>query len=623
MRHRYLRGLLAVVVGAFLSLASMAHAAPFAYITQSFGNTVAVVDVATNTVVDTVTVGFTPFGVAVHPAGSHVYIANSDDRSVSVIQVGTNAAGSHMVVATIALLDPAGVFQEGAAGLAVHPNGSRVYVANELSGTVSVIDTALNTVVGTVTVGDGPRSVAVNPAGTRVYVVNNLAFTVSVLDTTTLEVVATVGVGQRPVGVAVDPAGARVYVTNAMANTLTVLDAVDHALVATVPTDLSPRGVAVHPSGSHVYVATGAGRVVVVSTASNTVVANPLAAVGLFGIAVTPSGAQVYTASQMSEAVYILDTATNTVAAQSVSISDGPTAFGAFITPEPGGTCDTTALEQALAEARAQVASLEAANQALIQEKARLQGELGSIQATVEVFVDKLFGNEVDGKIAAAARAVALSELNAARAAAPNSWRVRHAQHSFDEGDKALRKRDWRRAVREYREVHHIVEWIVRGLPSVPDGPTTVVGGPAPVVPGMPASNPDCDSSALEQALAAALRQIASLQAANQSLAAENARLRSELAAAKAVVTSFVMRLFGERTDGNVAAVARGGARDTLARAEAAAPHDRRLRLAHHSFEQGQGAMRKHDWGRAVYEFRETHEMCERILKDKHAHWRR
>src|SRR4051812_3951689 len=45
------------------------------------------------------------------------------------------------------------------------------YIANSRSNTVSVIDTASNTVVGTpIPVGNGPEGVAVNPTGTRVYV---------------------------------------------------------------------------------------------------------------------------------------------------------------------------------------------------------------------------------------------------------------------------------------------------------------------------------------------------------------------------------------------------------------------------------------------------------------------
>ena len=41
------------------------------------------------------------------------------------------------------------------------------YITNFNSSTVSVIDTATNTVVGTVAVGFGPYGVAINPAGTH------------------------------------------------------------------------------------------------------------------------------------------------------------------------------------------------------------------------------------------------------------------------------------------------------------------------------------------------------------------------------------------------------------------------------------------------------------------------
>src|ERR1700682_4719506 len=57
------------------------------------------------------------------------------------------------------------------------------YITNTNANTVSVIDTASNTVTATVTVGTFPYGVAINPAGTRVYVTNQLANSVSVLDT--------------------------------------------------------------------------------------------------------------------------------------------------------------------------------------------------------------------------------------------------------------------------------------------------------------------------------------------------------------------------------------------------------------------------------------------------------
>ena len=42
--------------------------------------------------------------------------------------------------------------------MAAHPDGSRVYVVNSFSETVSVIDTVTNTVVDTVAVGMAPRA---------------------------------------------------------------------------------------------------------------------------------------------------------------------------------------------------------------------------------------------------------------------------------------------------------------------------------------------------------------------------------------------------------------------------------------------------------------------------------
>ena len=57
-------------------------------------------------------------------------------------------------------------------GMAIAPNGAIAYVTNEVSGTVSVIDTVTNTVTASVTVGSNPWDVAVTPNGADVYVTN-------------------------------------------------------------------------------------------------------------------------------------------------------------------------------------------------------------------------------------------------------------------------------------------------------------------------------------------------------------------------------------------------------------------------------------------------------------------
>ena len=54
------------------------------------------------------------------------------------------------------------------------PDGSKVYVTNNLSNTVSVINTATNTVTATIPVGANPFGVSVSPDGSKVYVANNV-----------------------------------------------------------------------------------------------------------------------------------------------------------------------------------------------------------------------------------------------------------------------------------------------------------------------------------------------------------------------------------------------------------------------------------------------------------------
>jgi YVTN family beta-propeller protein len=118
----------------------------FVFVANFNSDTVSVIATATNQVVDIVTVGSEPYGVAVTPSGNLVYVANYNSATVSEISTTTN-----QVVETI----PVG---SGPVGVAVTPDGSAVYVANFDSSTVSVIATASNTVSVTIPVGSHPKA---------------------------------------------------------------------------------------------------------------------------------------------------------------------------------------------------------------------------------------------------------------------------------------------------------------------------------------------------------------------------------------------------------------------------------------------------------------------------------
>jgi YVTN family beta-propeller protein len=251
-------------------------AGTLAYVTNEGSNTVSVINTGTNTVMATIPVGVTPEGVAVNPAGTLVYVANWNGRSVSVIDATTNT-----VVATVTVPNcPAGV--------AVNPAGTTVYATRECvvppatnTGAVSVIDIATNTETATI-LNLTPEGVAVTPDGTRVYVADSFTDRVSVIDTASNTVTVPILVGSRPEGVAISPDGTRVFVANrgltAALGTVSVIDTASDTVTATIPVGLHPVGVAITPDGNHVYVVNeGNNNVMVIDTATNAVVGLPIA----------------------------------------------------------------------------------------------------------------------------------------------------------------------------------------------------------------------------------------------------------------------------------------------------------------------------------------------------------
>src|SRR6516165_6992550 len=139
------------------------------------------------------------------------------------------------------------------------------------SNDVSVIDTVANTVVATVPVGSQPAGMAVSPDGARLYVANFVGGSVSVIETSSNAVVATITVGAGPSFVTITPDGTRIYVDSA--NGVSVIDAATNTVLVTVPVgEISSFNMAISRDGARVYVARGSS-VSVIDTASNTVVA--------------------------------------------------------------------------------------------------------------------------------------------------------------------------------------------------------------------------------------------------------------------------------------------------------------------------------------------------------------
>ena len=204
---------------------------------------------------------------------------------------------------------------------------THAYVANANANVVTVIDTAANTVVGTIPVGSAPAHVALSKDGARAYVTNTGSNTVSVIDTATRAVIGTIDVGDQPSSIAVTPAGDLVYVLGA-AGVVEAIDTTSNLIIASVPVGGTGR-IAITPDGTRAYVA--AGNVTVIDTKTNEVLASfapeVAAAADIFNfsvaIAIAPDGAHAYAAVHTwlynwqgfsaTGGIAVIDTATNTV----------------------------------------------------------------------------------------------------------------------------------------------------------------------------------------------------------------------------------------------------------------------------------------------------------------------
>jgi YVTN family beta-propeller protein len=302
---------LIIVVGitvlALLMLISSTEATPFAYVTHYNGDTVSVIDVETNSVVKTIQVGPAPRGVAVTPDGTKAYVCNymGDlsyspvvSNSVSVINTANNT-----------VIDTLYLGYDWPVDVIANPDGSKMYVLCE-SGYV-VINTENEKVIATIPIGG--NNIAITPDGSKLYVTNYSG--VSVIDTITNNMSALISTGiDNPYGVAVSPDGTKLYVANYNKGNIIVINSTVYNITATIPVGGGPKGIAFSPDGKRAYVTNSASSTVsAIDTIQNKV--NSTLPVGghPWGIAVNPDGTRAYETSYEGNGVSVLDTVNNTV----------------------------------------------------------------------------------------------------------------------------------------------------------------------------------------------------------------------------------------------------------------------------------------------------------------------
>lgn len=215
-----------------------------------------------------------------------LYVTNQNSSTVSVVNTQTNTVSANLPTS----FSPAGA--------ALAPNGARIFTACPNGNAVFIFNTATNALAATLSIGQAPMGVAADT--TRLYVTLNGNAALAVYNSTTLAQQAVLRVGFGPSAVAVSPGSGLVYVANTFSSTVTVVDPArigtnNNPVIGSIAVPDSPVAIVISPNGLSAWVLSSATPMLSRINLGNGVVAERIALpLQPAGLAIAPDNTRIY-----------------------------------------------------------------------------------------------------------------------------------------------------------------------------------------------------------------------------------------------------------------------------------------------------------------------------------------
>ena len=191
-----------------------------------------------------------------------------------------------------------------------HAASGRIFVTNERSNDVTVIDGSTLEVETTIDVGKRPRGIGISPDGTELYIAVSEENAIAVIDLGTLEVLRKFQAGSDPETFAVHPNG-NIYISNEDDAKASAFDPRTGEQVMEVGVGLEPEGVAISPDGRHVIITSESTNMLhVIQVPEHIIVANILVGARPRAATFTSDSKIAYSTSEISGEVKKVDMTT-------------------------------------------------------------------------------------------------------------------------------------------------------------------------------------------------------------------------------------------------------------------------------------------------------------------------
>jgi len=169
---------------------------------------------------------------------ARIYVANESSNSVTVIDAVT-----FKVIGTVDAKN------ESTHDLSVSRDGKWLFATNLASGRLSVIDTDALETIASIPTGGRCHVVTLTNDNRHAWVANIADDNVSIVDTVTYRILGTIPVGKGPTGLTFSRDGRFAYVSNQGDKTVSVIETASHRVIKTIPVGTNPHFLVLGPDG--------------------------------------------------------------------------------------------------------------------------------------------------------------------------------------------------------------------------------------------------------------------------------------------------------------------------------------------------------------------------------------
>lgn len=243
------------------------------------GKSITVINAENNTIVKKIDLGerLRPHGIITLPEANKVGVVTDIGNHLSIVNIETGVLEKQIATQ-----------QDFSHLLVQHPKKPLIYVSNINSGSVSVIDIELDSVVKIIPFSNKAEGIDITPDGSELWVTNIEENFISVIDTETNQITDRINTGKKPLRLKFSVDGSYCLVSNASDGTVSVFDRKTKKQITSIMIPgkknivekvlyRTPRpvGILMHPNGKYAFVSNyTAGRVEVIDMRNFTIVSS-------------------------------------------------------------------------------------------------------------------------------------------------------------------------------------------------------------------------------------------------------------------------------------------------------------------------------------------------------------